>query len=136
MAFKHLPPVEMTDPSADEWTQGFWDAAANEQLVAPKCSACGTFRLPPGRFCRECGSQAFTWEPLPATGTVFTCTVVRDGEGAPYMPAVIDPDGASGIRFVSALVDCDPEAVKPGMKVRAVFHRVNEALTLPYWTPA
>jgi uncharacterized protein len=142
MAFKNMPPQQLTDAEADEWTQGFWDAAANQKLVATKCSSCGTFRVPPGRYCRNCNSQEFTFEELPGTGTVFTCTVVRQGRNEteaaniPYMPAVIEPDGAEGIRFVSAVVDCEPDDVKPGMKVKVVFDKVSDELTVPYWAPA
>jgi uncharacterized OB-fold protein len=140
--FTHMPPPQLTDAAADEWTQGFWDAAATEQLVATKCSSCATFRLPPGRFCRNCGSQEFTFEPLPGTGTVFSYTVVRQAmkgvpaEHVPYMPAVIDPDGAAGIRFVSAIVDCEPDDVVPGMKVKVVWQKVDDKLTIPFWAPA
>jgi len=140
--FEHQPPVTLTDPAADDWTQGFWDAAAEGRLAVTRCSSCGTFRLPPGRFCRACGSQEVTYETLPGTGTVFTCTVVRQPLSAQdaagfeeYVPAVIDADGAPGARFVSAVVDCAPDDVAPGMKVRVVWDRVSDALSLPYWTP-
>ena len=136
MALDHLPPVSVTDPSADDWTRGFWEEAANEQLVATCCDRCGTFRMPPGRFCRACGSQDFTWKPLPGTGTVFTCTVVRSGTGSPYVPAVVEADGAPGVRFVSAVVDCNPDEVAAGTRVHVVWHRVSDTLTLPYWTLA
>jgi uncharacterized OB-fold protein len=136
MALKNVPPMRMTDPGADDWTQGFWDAAANEQLVVTKCSKCGTMRMPPGRFCRNCNSQEFAWESLPGTGTVFTCTVVRNGPEGAYAPAVIDADGATDARFVSAVVDCDPDDVKPGMKVKVVWNKVSDTLTMPYWAPA
>jgi len=142
-SFEHQPPVTLTDPAGDDWTQGFWDAAAEGRLVVTRCSACQTFRVPPGRFCRACGSQEFTFEPVPGTGTVFACTVVRqplaaqDADGfAPYVPAVIDVDGAPGARLVSAVVDCAPDDVAPGMKVRVVFDTVSDALTIPYWAPA
>ena len=54
----------------------------------------------------------------------------------PYMPAVIDPDGAEGARFVSNVVDCEPEDVVIGMPVRVVWNHVSDTLTLPFWTPA
>jgi uncharacterized OB-fold protein len=140
--FEHLPPPVLDDPAADERTQPFWDAAKNEQLVAPKCSACGTFRMPPARFCPHCLSMELEYVPLPGTGTVFTSIVVHepltaDAEGhVPYVSAAIDADGAPGMRFISNVVDCDPDAVQIGMKVKVVWHRVSDTLTLPLWTPA
>jgi uncharacterized OB-fold protein len=79
---------------------------------------------------------------LPGTGTVFSFIVVRHplnpsmAEYVPYMPAVVDPDGAPGCRFVSNVVDCEPEDVAIGMKVRVVWNHVSDTLTLPFWTPA
>ena len=44
-------PAMMKDPFADALTQPFWDAAAEGRLVAPRCTVCGTFVLPPQPFC-------------------------------------------------------------------------------------
>jgi uncharacterized OB-fold protein len=79
---------------------------------------------------------------LPGTGTVYSFTVVRNAnlptfEGhVPFVPAVIDADGAPGMRFVSNVVDCEPDEVTVGMKVRVVWEHVSETLTLPFWAPA
>jgi uncharacterized OB-fold protein len=140
--FEHLPPPSLDDPAADDRTQPFWDAAANEQLVAPKCSDCGTFRMPPTRFCPNCLSMALEYEPLPGTGTVYSCVVVhqplRSGadDHVPYVPALIEADGAPGIRFISNVVDCEPDDVEIGMKVNVVWHRVSDTMTLPLWVRA
>ena len=140
--FEYLPPPTLNDPAADDRTQPFWDAAANEQLVAPKCSSCGTFRMPPGRFCPNCLSMELEYEPLPGTGTVFISVIVHQpltsaaDDHVPYVAAAIEADGAPGIRFISNVVDCDPESVEIGMKVKVVWQRVSDTLTLPLWAPA
>jgi uncharacterized OB-fold protein len=73
---------------------------------------------------------------------VYSFTVVReaavpafDGH-VPFVPAVIDADGAPGMRFVSNVVDCEPGDVAIGMKVRVVWDHVSDTLTLPFWAPA
>jgi uncharacterized OB-fold protein len=140
--FEHLPPPSLQDPAADERTQPFWDAAANEQLVAPRCSACGTFRMPPGRFCPNCLSMDLEYVPLPGTGTVFTSVVIHqsltkdDADHVPYVAAAIEADGAPGMRFISNVVDCEPDDVRIGMPVKVVWHRVSDTMTLPLWAPA
>jgi uncharacterized OB-fold protein len=79
---------------------------------------------------------------LPGTGTVYSYTVVREAtvpafQGhVPFVPAVIDADGAPGVRFVSTVVDCEPDDVAVGMRVRVVWEHVSETLTLPLWAPA
>jgi uncharacterized OB-fold protein len=140
--FKNMPPPILADPMADERIQPFWDATKDERLLAPKCASCGTFRMPPVRFCAKCLSQELAWEPLPGTGTVYTFIIVRHplnpnaANYVPYMPAAIEADGAPGIRFISNVVECEPEDVKIGMKVRVVWNHVSDALTLPFWIPA
>jgi uncharacterized protein len=140
--FKNMPPPGLKDPLADERTQPFWDAAKDERLVAPKCSNCGKFRMPPTRFCTNCLSTDLEYAPLPGTGTVFTFIIVRHplnpraSEYVPFIPAAIDADGAPGMRFISNVVDCEPEDVEIGMKVRVVWNHVSDSLTLPFWAPA
>jgi len=140
--FRNMPAPVLSDPYADARTQPFWDAAKREELVAPKCGNCGTFRMPPTRFCANCLSEELVYEPIPGTGTVFTFIVVRHplnpraADYVPFMPAAIDADGAPGIRFISNVVDCEPEDVKIGMRVKVVWNHVNDALTLPFWAPA
>jgi uncharacterized OB-fold protein len=46
-------PAILTQTYADDATQPFWDAARQDRLVAPRCTNCGTFRLPPAPFCRR-----------------------------------------------------------------------------------
>jgi uncharacterized protein len=142
MSPKYLPPPTLTDPAGDERTQEFWDAAAEGRLLAPKCSDCGTFRMPPGRFCPNCLGMNLEYVTLPGTGTVYASIVVRESlvkggeDNLPYVPALVEADGAPGIRFVSNVVDCEPDDVTIGMPVRVVFHQVSDTLTLPLWAPA
>lgn len=139
--FAYMPPPLIDDPGADEWTEPFWKAAANDQLVAPRCIDCGTFRMPPGRFCVACLSQQVEWVPLPGTGSVHTFTVVRTSpldeavEYLPYIPAAVEADGAPGIHFVSNIVDCPPDDVTLRMRVQVVWYRANDVLSIPLWTP-
>ena len=141
--YKNMPPPGfLTDPLANERTQPYWDAAKQGQLVAPKCSSCGTYRMPPTRFCTNCLSQDLEYEPLPGTGTVFAFIIVRHplspaaSDYVPYMPAAVDADGAPGIRFISNVVDCEPEDVEIGMKVKVVWNHSNDRMSLAYWAPA
>ena len=140
--FKNMPPPGFSEPGADAARQPFWDFTKKEQLTAPKCASCGTLRMPPNTFCPVCFSRDLDWEPLPGTGTVYTFIVVRHplnptaANYVPFMPAAIDPDGAPGIRFISNVVNCEPEDVKVGMRVKVVWHHVNDSLTLPFWAPA
>jgi uncharacterized OB-fold protein len=137
-------PATMTDPYADDLTKPFWDAALEERLVVPRCTNCGTFRLPPGPFCFVCRHQSVDWVELPGTGTIYTFTVVRHplaphfAEVVPYVTAVVELDGATGAgsRMIVNVVDCDPDRVAIGDPVRIVWDRVSDTLALPRFAPA
>jgi uncharacterized OB-fold protein len=98
--------------------------------------------MPPTAFCPSCLSRELVWEPLSGEGTLYTFIVVRHplsptaANYVPFMPAAIDPDGAPGIRFISNVVECEPDDVVIGMRLRVVWNHVSDTLTLPFWAPA
>lgn len=136
-------PVAMKDPHADGLTQPFWDAALEGRLVAPECTGCGTFVLPPQPFCFTCQSQAFRWTELPGTGTVYTFTIIRHplnpalADVVPYVSGVIELDGTqgAGARMIANIVECDPEAVRIGDRVRIRFDRRSDTYAVPRFVP-
>ncbi len=40
-----------------------------------------------------------------------------------------------GPRLVGYMVDCPPDAMRFGMKVRVAFKRLTDRVTLPVWQP-
>jgi uncharacterized OB-fold protein len=132
----------MSDPYADDYTSPFWEAARREQLTAPRCTKCGTFRMPPHRFCANCQAQEIEWVSLPGSGRVYSFIVVRQplrpdmAEYVPYIPAVVEADGAPGMRFISNVVDCEPERVAVDMPVRVAWDHLSDTMVFPRWAPA
>jgi uncharacterized OB-fold protein len=53
----------------------------------------------------------------------------------PYVPALVEPDGAPGVRFVSNVVDCEPERVAIDMAVKVAWDHLSELLVFPRWLP-
>jgi uncharacterized OB-fold protein len=104
----------------DQWTQGFWDAAAEERLVLPRCVACGHFRWPPGPFCPRCHDQGVVWV-LPGEGRVYSFTLLRpmteDGRPLVHAPALIEFPEAGGVRIVAPIVDTPVAAIRIGAPV-------------------
>jgi uncharacterized OB-fold protein len=137
-------PVSMNDPYADELTQPFWDAALEGRLVASRCTACGTCLVPPQPFCFNCQGEEFEWIDLPGTGTVYTFTVVRHPlapalkDVVPYAAGVIELDGTqgAGARLLANIVDCDPDMLEIGDKVRVKFDKVSDTYAVPRFAPA
>jgi uncharacterized OB-fold protein len=136
------PPPEWIELNADQWTQPFWDAAAEHRLVCARCRACGTFRMPPSPFCPKCRSQELDWPELTGRGTVFTYTIVHHpvmpalAESVPYAVAAVDLEGVGGVRLIGNLVDVDTDAIRVGMAVDLVWADIREGLSVPRFRPA
>ena len=132
-----LPP-ESVRIATNPTTEPFWQAAKENKLVAPECSDCGTFRMPPTPFCPACTSKSIIWRELSGEATVFSFTVVRGFPGIPditLVPAVVDLSGAPGARLVSPLVGFDPVEVYIGMSVSVNFTPISDGWNLPVFVP-
>jgi uncharacterized OB-fold protein len=127
-------PGEHVRIAVNKDTEPFWAAARERRLVAPKCSDCGTFRLPPTPFCPSCQSKATTWVELSGRATVYSFAVVHGFPGMPdlvLVPAVLDLPDAPGARLVSNIVDVPPADVSIGMPVRVDFSPISDDWLLP-----
>ena len=63
------------------------------------------------------------------TGEIVSSTVVHQAQTGyemfgPYCIAIIKLD--EGPQITTQIVDCDPEIVRPGMKVKSVFRKLGE----------
>lgn len=130
-------PAEFAEIGPDSWTEPFWLAAREHRLTIPKCVNCGTFRFPPGPFCPECLHQPVEQVEVSGAGTVYTFTVARQGvvpvlaDYVPYVVAVVELDGAPGIRVIGNIVESDPDAVEIGSRVEVAWDDVTDEVTIP-----
>ena len=134
------PPDHLFELVTNTWTRPFWDAAAQHRLVAPRCAACGTFRMPPTPFCPQCRSQDLDWVDLSGKGIVYSYTVVDRAifagmEGSlPYVPAVIELADADGVRLVTNIVDAPIDAIAIDAPVSVVFDDLRDGVSIPRFT--
>ena len=141
MALAKRPPPELFKLSTNSWTKPFWDATARHLLVAARCSDCGTFRMPPTPFCPACHSQHIDWRTLNGRGSVYSYTIVERGvfpgmqAHLPYVPAVIELEGAPGVRLISNVVDVDTENIAVGLAVAVVWDDHSNGVAVPRFAP-
>ena len=137
MPIAQRPPPELFKLSTNRWTQPFWDATKQHRLVAPQCGSCGSFRMPPTPFCPSCQSQSIEWIVLSGRGSVYSYTIVERGivpgmeAHLPYVPAVIELDGAPGVRLISNVVDVDVADIHVGMAVAVVWDDHANGVAVP-----
>jgi hypothetical protein len=118
------PDVSALEIPADAWSQPFWDAAAAERLVLPHCTACGTYRWPPGPFCPQCSAQELAWTDA-GQGRIYSYTVAprfaEGGETAIAVPALVEFPQAGGVRLIAAIVETSITDLAVGAPVQAQF---------------
>src|SRR5437868_2567546 len=132
-------PGEQVRITTSTITEPFWRAAQEERLVAPRCGACGTFRLPPTPFCPQCQSTDVDWVELSGRATVFSFSVVHGYPGLPditLVPVIVDLPDAPGARLVSNVIDIDPADVHIGMELRVLFSPIADGWMIPLFRPA
>jgi uncharacterized OB-fold protein len=138
MALATALPTEHVRITTDPTTEPFWQAAKERRLVAPRCGACGHFRLPPTPYCPECQSAEVDWVDLSGRAVVYSFAVVHGYPGLPdvtLVPVVLDLPDAPGARLVSNVVGVDPDVVEIGMELTVDFHPIADGWLLPVFRP-
>ena len=109
----------------------------NGRIIARKCRKCHRIMLPPRMFCELCFRPTDEWVYVQDTGIINTFSVCqvhwdasRIGPGEkPHLPAVIEIDGASrGMGIMHLLGGVEPEKIKIGMQVKAVWRPARERI--------
>jgi len=127
-------------PRIDEESRGYWEALARHELYIQRCRDCGAKRFYPRAHCPVCLSAATEWVRASGRGTVYSFTVTYQNQAPgyrdtlPYVLAVVEL--AEGVRLMTNVVDCAPEAVRIGMPVEVLFEDVTPEVTLPKFRPA
>lgn len=97
-------------------------------LIGTECVKCGEKFFPPRHFCPNCRRKGETKEFLfSGEGEIFShTTVYAPPEGfeyqKPYVLAIVKLK--EGPFILSQIVDCRPEDVKVGGKVKATFRKI------------
>jgi uncharacterized protein len=98
---------------------------ADGRLLGQRCPVCRKVYLPPRGACPTCGVRTADEVALPGTGTVTTFCIVNvpfTGQRVkpPYVAAAVLIDGAD-IPFQHLVLGCEPDEVRMGMRVKAVW---------------
>ena len=116
----------------------FWTGGARGELMIAFCDDCAVAIHPPQVVCPGCGGGDVAARPVAGTGTVYTCTVNHQpwypGMAVPFALAVVDIDGAPGVRVTAEVIDADPAAVRIGQRMTIAFEQSGD-VWLPLWRP-
>jgi len=126
-------------PVVQPWSEEFWKAAKQHKLLIQECADCNEKIFYPRKVCPECWSANLNWSEASGKATVYSHTVTMDmvepkfmGD-LPYVLTLVDL--VEGVRMMTRIVDCDPEAVYIGMDVEVTFEDVTDEISLPMFRP-
>jgi len=126
-------------PSITPDTAAFWAGTLEGKLLLERCEDCDTVVwYPRGGYCPVCGKFSTKQFEAAGTGSVYTFTVVHRGLGdyaklPPFVLAYVELD--EGPRLMTNVIDCEPDDVHIGMRVRAVFHDTGQGSAIYRFVP-
>ena len=121
-------------PKIDERTKPHWEGNAVHELRVQRCDDCGTMRFPASRWCAHCLGEKTSWQKVSGKGKIWSWCVFHRAyfkgfeSDVPYAVALVELD--EGPKMYSNLVGIPREAIRIGMRVRAVFDKVTDDVTL------
>ncbi|MBF5006814.1 bifunctional OB-fold nucleic acid binding domain-containing protein/MaoC family dehydratase [Diaphorobacter caeni] len=116
----------------------YWDGLKAHDLRIQQCDK-GHWLFFPRTHCPSCGSRNLAWKSVSGHGKLYTFTIAR----IPTMPEFTDemPQALAvveleeGVHINTTIVGAEPEQLKIGMPLRAVFDDRPGSITLLRFTP-
>jgi uncharacterized OB-fold protein len=125
-------------PALDDSSRPYWTGGANGELLIAHCDSCRRLVHPAPESCPDCGGAL---ESIAVSGnaTLFTWTVAHQqfhpDVPTPFVIALVELDEQPGLRLVTNIVSCDPDALVAGMAVAVQFEQ-HGTVFVPVFAPA
>ena len=131
-----VPPEQRPDhrmlPNPTAWSQAFWTAGESGRLLIHRCNTCTRFFHPPAPVCFRCRSTDVAPTPVSGRAAVATFTIDRHqwlaGFPPPYVVAIVELD--EGPLMLTNIVDCEPDEIEVGARVRVTYLDASDDITL------
>lgn len=119
-------------------TEFFWTGGAAGELRFLRCQDCRTIIHPPAPICPKCLSRNLAPEAVSGKGSLFSFTINHQKWNptvpVPYVIGLVQIDEQDDVRLTTNIVNCDPEDVRVGMRVRVTFEHEGDVY-LPLFEP-
>jgi len=128
-------------PALDAHNRDFFTAGV---LTLQQCSECRHVQHPPDDVCEACGSFVLGELACAGDGRIESVAVAVQAmhpllaDHVPYAMVLVSVADAPGVLVAGNVVGRDPEAIRIGDRVRAVFGevtdpRTGDVLRIPQW---
>jgi uncharacterized OB-fold protein len=125
-------------PRVTDQNRHFWTGGAEGKLQFLRCRPCGTWVHPPAPVCPACLSRDVAASAVSGRASVVSVTLNHQpwvpASDHPYAIAIVEIEEQPGLRLMTNVVNCPPEAVRIGMPVRVVFEAHGDVY-LPLFEP-
>jgi len=126
-------------PVIQPHSAAFWEGTKQHKLMVQHCCDCDSYIFYPRRECPECWSTNLDWHESTGKAKVYAFSVTYEGVEPMFQQdlpiALAWVDLPEGVRMNTNIIDCDPNDVKIGMEVEAVYQDVTDEITIPYFRP-
>jgi hypothetical protein len=132
--------LEKPLPRPTPVTQPFWAGLAEGRVRVQRCLDCDGWVFYPRSHCNHCLSDRLEWRDVSGAATLYTFTITRQptapffADEVPQRLAVVEL--AEGVRMTATLVDVADADIRIGMKLKPVFDRVSDTVTMLRFAPA
>lgn len=113
----------------------------NKRIMGTRCPRCNRVYVPAKSICGDCIDKLSEWVEVSDKGTLHTYTIYHEPSSVqplepPIVYGIIQLDGAD-TGLVHMLGEVDPEQLRIGMRVQAVFRddRSGSILDIRYFKP-
>src|SRR5579862_1374181 len=121
----------------------FWAACQKRCLSFQRCTACGTWRQPPGAVCPACQSRECAWQEAAGAIELYSWTQVWTvghpsvTQEMPYFVGVFAFRGCGEVRLAARLLGVSAtETPRIGMPCRLLWRQVDDHYLIPAFEPA
>ena len=134
MSINFTGPVPTPTPT----TEPFWQGLEEDKIFLQQCDDCQQWIFYPRSNCSACLSTSLTWKQVSGDAEIYSFTIARRPTAPqfagmePQYIAVVSL--AEGVRMNTMIVDCSEDQLCVGLKLKPVFHRLEEQ-TLLFFTP-
>ena len=131
-------PKPISQPESDK----YWNGLKNNEIWIQKCKTTNNYQFYPRAHCINCTKNDIEWAKVNGEATLFSFAIVflapipEFAEDVPYINALIKLKEGPIIPTNLVNINPDPEKIKIGMKLKPVFEKIDETLTLLKFEPS
>lgn len=115
-------------------TRPFWDGIDEGKLVLQYCTETDRFQHYPRPVSLYTGRRTLGWKEVSGEGVIYAHTAIRiPGPGLegrlPLCVATVELD--EGVRIIANVLDCQPEDLRVGRRVRLAWDHISNDQPYP-----